>query len=628
VSHRFSGNGDFQDSKSEVLHRVLRLFKGRHSPCGPDDVHLDIGAPSRAHADAMRKAIGGVYVGIGLQAADQAPVAGDGCEFHHIGPNELFAERLDQIVGGRNVASITLLEQIERLANIEAVLEALGDLAHSKRAFVAISASNSVNLDAGAEVVFGRANRNALAGPKESATRLVDHERLTRLLCDAGLHAIDSDDVAAEGDQFQHPLLRPGLSLGGLLVDTARRANPAVVVRQFVWLCAPGPKGRAPAPGDGAVLKRPFLTTVIRTQGRRLHTLVETLVSLSAQSNDDFETLVVAHKVDPPGLAAVRQVVEDMAESLRGKIRLLQVEEGGRTRPLNVGFERARGEYIAILDDDDIPMAHWVAEFSNLARNHRGRVLRTACVRQDMVNVEISGKRGLRATSELARPFSSSFDFLEHFLMNFSPPICLAFPREAYHDLGLRFDERLSTCEDWDFLLQAAALCGVADSPEITGIYRWHHENSKSVHSEKEWQKDHKLIQSKLEDTWIILPRGESSRIVELGEASRRLREVEGERDDCARWALAAESERDDVANRLRAAASERDDVANRLRAAESQRDEAVTIKSRLRRPMRRHVRRRIIMLRVRRALSFWSRRRRGRLRAKIGEYKGLLRQL
>jgi glycosyltransferase involved in cell wall biosynthesis len=611
MSHRTSTGGEFQASNTGILHRVLGLLKRRLARSSYD-LQLDIGAPSQARAEAMRQAIGGAYVGVGLHADDRAPVAVDGYEFHYIGPNEPFAERLDQIVGGRNVASITLLDQVERLANIEAILEALADLAHSKRAFVAISASNCANLDAGAELVFGRADRNAEPGPKESMTRLIDHERLTRLLSDAGLHVVDRDDVVAEPDQFQHPLLRPGLSLAGLLVDSARRANPAAIVRQFVWLCAPGPKGTAV--GDDAALARPFLTAVIRTQGRRLHTLVETLVSLSGQSNDDFEALVVAHKVDPRGLVAVRQVVDDMTESLRGKITLLHVEEGGRTRPLNVGFEQARGEYIAILDDDDIPMAHWVAEFSNLARNHRGRVLRTACVRQDAVNVEISRKRGLRATGELARPFSSSFDFLGHFLENHSPPICLAFPREAYHDLGLRFDERLSTCEDWDFLLQAAALCGVADSPEITGIYRWHGENSKSVHPEKQWEKDSKLIRSKLEDTWIILPKRESSRIVELVEASGRLREVEGEREDFAKWARAAESERDDVANRLRA--------------AESQRDEAVTIKSRLRRPMRRHVRRRIIMLRVQRALSFWSQRRRGKLRAKIGEYKGLLRQL
>jgi glycosyltransferase involved in cell wall biosynthesis len=620
VSYRFSANGNIQDSKTEVLQRVLRLFKGRQAARSHEDLHLDIGAPSEAHADAMRKTIGGTYVGLDLHPAHQAPAVEDWCEFHCIGPNESFAERLDQIIGGRNVASITLLDQIERLTNIEAILQTLADLARANSACVAISASNHAHLDAAAAFLFGGMDRNAEGGPTKGMTRLIDHERLTRLLGAAGLHAIDHDDVVSESDQFQHPLLTPGSSFGGLLVDSARRANPCVTIRQFVWLCMAGPKGPPPASQDrGTVLKRPFLTTVIRTQGRRLHTLVETLVCLSGQSNDDFETLIVAHKLDPPGLAAVQRVIDDTTENLRGKIRLLHVAEGGRGRPLNVGFHHARGEYIAILDDDDIPMAHWVAEFSNLARNHRGRVLRTACVRQDSINVEISGERGLRGTGALARAFPPTFGFVEHMAINSSPPISLAFPREAYHNLGLRFDERLSTVEDWDFLLQAAALCGVADSPEITGVYRWwtHDESSRSVHPERQWVKDFKLIRSKLENTWIILPKGESTAIIELVEAGGRLRVVEGERDDAE--------------NRVRAAESERDDAANRLRAVESQRDDAVKrlqVTSRLRRAMRRHVKRRIIMLRVRRALSFWSRRRRGKLRAKIGEYKGYLHQL
>ena len=140
MSHRFSVGGDIQDSKTEVLHRVLRLFKKWQAECSPDDLHLDIGAPSQAHADAMRKAIGGAYVGIGLHAADQARIAGDRCEFHYVGPSEPFAERLDQIIGRRNIASITLLDQIERLTDIGSILQSLADLAHTKRAFVAISA--------------------------------------------------------------------------------------------------------------------------------------------------------------------------------------------------------------------------------------------------------------------------------------------------------------------------------------------------------------------------------------------------------------------------------------------------------------------------------------------------------
>ena len=238
--------------------------------------------------------------------------------------------------------------------------------------------------------------------------------------------------------------------------------------------------------------------------------------------------------------------------------------KGGRTRPLNVGFQHARGEYIAILDDDDIPMGHWVAEFSNLARNYRGRVLRTACVSRTRSMSRSRESAGYERPESWRSRIPPTFGFLEHMCVNFSPPICLAFPREAFHRFGLRFDERLSTSEDWDFLLQAAALCGIADSPEITGVYRQHDENSRAILPEEQWAEDFKLIRSKLENTWIILPKGESSRIIGHLEASHRLEAANSERDDAAKRLRAVESERDDVANQLRVAEGERNDAANR----------------------------------------------------------------
>ena len=619
MTRRSSVNVDVQDPKTEALERVVSLFGRRQLACSPYDLHLDIGAPLQAHADAIQRAIGGTYVGISLDVAHQLQIVGDRRELYYIDSNEKFAEQLDRIIGHRNVTSIILLGQVECLSNIDEIFRTLADLANAKRAYVAISASNGAHLDAGASLVFGRTERNVQIGRITTMTRPIDSERLTHLLGDAGLYPIDCNDVVPEGDQFQHPLLRPASSLGGLLADSAGRANPATAVRQFVWLCIAGPKRRELAPQNRTAVKRPFLTIVIRTQGRRLHTLNEALVCLSGQTNDDFEMLIVAHKLDAPSLAAVLRMIDDMAENMRCKIRLLPVAAGGRARPLNVGFEHARGEYIAILDDDDIPMAHWVAEFSNLARNYHGRVLRTVCVRQDSVNVDISGKRGLRATGGLERAFPSTYSFLDHLFDNFSPPICLAFPREAFHHLGLRFDERLSTCEDWDFLVQAAALCGVADLPEITGIYRWwtQNESSRTIHPDQQWVKNSNMIRSKLENTWIILPKGESSRLSGLVEASYQLRVVERERDETEKRLRAAEGQRDDAEKRRRGVEADRDDAAKRAH-----------IVLRFAKATRRHVKRRIIMLRWRRALSFWSKYRRKRYGAKIEECKEYLRQV
>lgn len=83
----------------------------------------------------------------------------------------------------------------------------------------------------------------------------------------------------------------------------------------------------------------PFLSVVTRTQGKRLHALRETLLCLAAQTCTDFEILIVAHKVAPELQPALGQVLEQLPDWLRARTRRLAVDEGGRTRPLNVGFD-------------------------------------------------------------------------------------------------------------------------------------------------------------------------------------------------------------------------------------------------------------------------------------------------
>ena len=36
----------------------------------------------------------------------------------------------------------------------------------------------------------------------------------------------------------------------------------------------------------------------------------------------------------------------------------------------------------------------------------------------------------------------------------------------------MSFDDELAVLEDWDMLLNAALLCGVASTPEVTSLYR------------------------------------------------------------------------------------------------------------------------------------------------------------
>lgn len=273
--------------------------------------------------------------------------------------------------------------------------------------------------------------------------------------------------------------------------------------------------------------KTPFLTVLTRTQGRRPVTLCDVMVALAAQSCDEFEWLIVGHRLDDAGRAMVLEMLEAAPFALRQRARLIEVERGNRTAPLNEGFAAALGSYVAILDDDDIPMGHWVETFRDLALEAPGQVLRAVAVKQQFDEVTVSGSAHMapRAVSGFVTEYPSRFDWLEHLRMNQTPPVALAFPLAAFIDLGIRFDETLSTTEDWDYLVRTGAACGVASSPAVTCIYRWWmgSESSRSVHPQKEWEDNHQRILDKQDTLWLTLQPGTTKQLREMLDRQDRL---------------------------------------------------------------------------------------------------------
>jgi hypothetical protein len=134
-------------------------------------------------------------------------------------------------------------------------------------------------------------------------------------------------------------------------------------------------------------------------------------------------------------------------------------------------------------------------------------------------------------------PWPSSYDTIDHLWANHTPFMSIAFPVEVFHDLEMRFDETLSTTEDWDLTARAAMICGVASVPEVTSVYRWwtNGESSRSVHSQDEWVLNHNRIIRKLDSMPLLLPTGTASRIKEMHEELEgqrgRIKELEAQRD-------------------------------------------------------------------------------------------------
>ncbi len=266
----------------------------------------------------------------------------------------------------------------------------------------------------------------------------------------------------------------------------------------------------------------PFLSVIMRTQGHRPEALSEVLLCLCGQSDMDFEVLIMGHNLDEEGKKSVLSIIASLPDFMEGKVRLVEVSGGNRTTPLSRGFEAAKGRYVSILDDDDLVFEDWVEAFHSLENKNSGKILHTYCVAQDWLNVKNEyNETVLVSVSGFRTIYCTDFELIRQLSQNYCPTFSLAFPAVAYKLLGIHFDESLTTTEDWDFLMRTALLCGVADNPTITGIYRiWiNAENSATLHNKKEWDNNRKYIQNKFKSSAIIVPKDETGSIVSKSSA-------------------------------------------------------------------------------------------------------------
>lgn len=263
----------------------------------------------------------------------------------------------------------------------------------------------------------------------------------------------------------------------------------------------------------------PFMTVLLRTQGKRVEPLKDSLLCLAAQTDQDFEVLVLEHNAEPSDAAAVKEIIARQPEEFRKRIRLIEVQGGTRSRPLNFGIEAAQGRYIAAYDDDDLVFANWIEEFKKASLTADGRLLRALVANQSAGPEEWPlGEQGFRTTSWPKAEYAQNFDQLKHLLVNHSPFMTWAFPASLFTRFGVRFDEELTVCEDWDVILRGSLTCGVTQIDELTSIYRrWQGvESSYTKHSLESWRKSEARVIKKIDDAVIMLPPGSMHQIRDL----------------------------------------------------------------------------------------------------------------
>jgi len=488
-------------------------------------VHLDLGCGFGRIAEAMRDR-GLHYIGVDGSPIGPESLRSRGFEAHELifDTEERTLAGIRAILKGRTVDSLTMLDTLEHLPNGDMVLGIIHTLIGESNAPAIISVPNIAHRDIGFRLALGRWDYTRDGLLDHTHTRLFNDATMNRVFRASGLHVIDSNHVKCARSDQHFPVTLPSLAgksaLHILLSGLREQVDDTGNINQFVNMVLAGKRELPVAylPDDARNPKRPFLSLVTRTQGQRPHCLIELLTALAGQKDRDFELIVVGHKLNPEQVKLVERIIDDSPTWLRDATRLVREDEGNRTRPLNRGFQEAAGEYIAILDDDDIPMAHWISTFRKLALEHPGTVLRTIAARQEVETVEIRNRQGIRAIDGL-KPYQASFDLFQHMYSNHTPPIALAFPRGIYHDLKIHFDETLTTTEDWDFFLRTAIVAGVSSSEEITSVYHWWkptENSSRTVHDQEEWDSNYKAVTRKLDHLSIVLPPGSAGRLRDL----------------------------------------------------------------------------------------------------------------
>lgn len=261
------------------------------------------------------------------------------------------------------------------------------------------------------------------------------------------------------------------------------------------------------------------LSVIMRTQGKRPEALADAVLCLQAQTDQNFELILVAHNATKADIKSLKSFVDSQIPELQARIHFTSLSGVTRSVPLNAGIALATGTHIAVFDDDDLLFAHWVEEFHKAALENPGKLLRAQVFNQDVAPEEWSqGRAGLRTLSWPSKFYPQEFSMVDHILVNHTPFMSVAFPRELFSELNQQFNEQLLVVEDWDMIVRGALLCGVVDIPEVTSIYRqWQRaDNSQSVHALEEWKSSEALVTANLDSANLILPPGSASRIQEL----------------------------------------------------------------------------------------------------------------
>jgi len=505
---------------------------------------IDLGCGHAAIAEPTLK-LGFSYAGVDGDAATVDELnANSPVDAFVLDLNDLdrLAERLDEIAAGRPIAAVTAIDVLEHLPRPDDTLRTLHVwMLERDVAALAVSIPNVGHVDLAAKLVTGRWDVTPTGLLDETHLRFFTDDSVRALMETTGFDEIARHDFRLIfSDQAwppDHPTQSPESMLGRYLRTLRELSDDHAETNQFVRIYSPAPTPMS-TPRGGAVRsssfatepvterRTPFLSIVTRTMGHR-HTLVDTLACLAAQTDDDFEVLLMVNTDDDDASAAVADLVASFDDRFRSQVRIDVSTVMHRVAPLNRALDLAAGRYLTVLDDDDLVFGDWVEQFHSAANAHPGAVIRCRAVDQQIDTVGHHGPAV--SASGFKAPYRATFDLASHLAGGQSPQGTMAVPCEALDTFRLRFDENMVVCEDLEFYLRVANICGVVDTGTFGMVYRRWTDRFASQHtvSPEVWEQSIQEIVRRLDAMPLLMPTGTASRLYQAAVQERQLYELD-----------------------------------------------------------------------------------------------------
>lgn len=182
-----------------------------------------------------------------------------------------------------------------------------------------------------------------------------------------------------------------------------------------------------------------LLISVIIPTYNRSHVLLRAVQSVLSQTHSRLELIIVDDGSEDVTLQAVSALQDP-------RIHLVYQEHQGVAAARNTGILQAKGEYIALLDSDDVWEPGKLEVQVSFTRQGGWDITQTE---------EIWIRHQQRVSPGLRHIKPSGWIFVPSLNMCLVSPSCVLMSRRCLDEIGL-FDSRLFACEDYDLWLRCS----------------------------------------------------------------------------------------------------------------------------------------------------------------------------